>query len=361
MGPLNEKQEAEKLARLIEEEARALEKKINIMEICGTHTMAVSGFGIRGMLPENINLISGPGCPVCVTPVREIDTAIEISKKKNVIMATFGDMMRVPGTKTTLGQQRAKGEDIRVVYSPLDAVSLAEKNPQKEIVFIGIGFETTSPSIAAAVSEAKHGGVDNFFVLPWFKRIIPPMEALLKDNDINVHGFLAPGHVSAITGGKIYEGIAKKYKAPCVVAGFEALDILTAVLMICRQAVKGGGEMEIQYKRAVNYEGNKTAAAFLDEVFEPIDSEWRGLGMISKSGLSFSEQYSGFNAEKRYGVDVSYSKEPAGCRCGDVLKGLCRPDECPLFAKNCTPGAPVGACMVSSEGACAAYYKYNTI
>jgi hydrogenase expression/formation protein HypD len=359
MKPRSEAPQVKTLAGLIRSEAKKLKKTINIMEICGTHTMAISRHGLRPMLPDKINLISGPGCPVCVTPIAEIDRAIELAGIKNNIITTFGDMMRVPGTRSNLSGEKAKGRDIRIVYSAADALDIAKNNPDKNVIFIGIGFETTSPSVAIIVKQAKKERVNNFFVLAAFKTIIPPMEALLNNEDLNLDGFIAPGHASVIVGAKAYEYITNKYGVPCVISGFEAVDILQTILMIVKQAVSGEGKVEIQYTRAVNYDGNTIAQDVLKEVFEEVDSNWRGIGLIPGSGLDLNAGYVEFSALKKFKVDVKYSKEPAGCRCGDVLKGIAKPDECRLFAKKCTPENPVGACMVSSEGTCAAYFKFE--
>jgi len=356
---MNEKKSFEKLLKILYKESEKLEKPVNLMEVCGTHTMAISRFGIRSRLPEKIKLISGPGCPVCVTPITEVDKTIEISKQKNVIITTFGDMLKVPGTKSSLMNEKAKGRDIRVVYSPSDALLIAKENPDKKVVFIGIGFETTAPLIAYTMKEAKKQKIKNFYVLSFFKVIIPPMEALLNDKDLKLNGFICPGHVSAITGAKIYEPLVEKYKIPCVVIGFEAIDILTGILMLLKQMLLKKPAVEIQYKRVVKYEGNKYAQDVLKEVFTESDSVWRGIGLIPGSGLKLNENYSEFDAEKIFDIDVSFSKEPVGCKCGDVLKGIKIPTECPFFGKKCTPEKPVGACMVSSEGTCAAYYKYE--
>ena len=356
---LNEKQEAKKLIAAVSSRAKGLDRPVNIMEICGTHTMDISRYGLRKMLPQKINLISGPGCPVCVTPVGEIDKAIEIAKLPHVIITTFGDMMRVPGTRETFSMIKAKGADIRMVYSPEDSLEIALGSPHKSVVFMGIGFETTSPAVALTVKEAKKREIGNFYVIPAFKTVIPPMEALLSDKDLRLDGFIAPGHVSAIIGAKPYEYITGKYRVPCVITGFEALDILSGILMIVNQRIKGEGKTEIQYKRIVKYEGNPVANAVIKEVFMPVDSEWRGIGNIPKSGLVFSKEYEGFDAIKKFKPRTPYSREPAGCRCGEVLKGAIKPDMCPLFAVKCTPENPVGACMVSGEGTCAAYFKYE--
>jgi hydrogenase expression/formation protein HypD len=356
---LNEKKEVKKLVAAITSKTAAFKKPVNIMEICGTHTMDICRFGLRKMLPPQIRLISGPGCPVCVTPIAEIDRAIEIAKRPDVIVATFGDMMRVPGTKQTLSIVKSMGADVRIVYSPEESLEIACNNPDKSVVFIGIGFETTSPAIALTVLEAVQKGIKNFYVISAFKTVIPPMEALLSDEKLNLNGFIAPGHVSAIIGAKPYEMITKKYKIPCVITGFEALDILTGILMIVNQLLKNQGKTEIQYKRIVRYEGNGIAETVMKKVFKPVDSNWRGIGIIPKSGLGFSKTYERFDAIKKFRPQTPYSKEPAGCRCGEVLKGMIKPDMCRLFAGKCTPENPVGACMVSSEGSCSAYYKYE--
>lgn len=356
---MNEKQNIKKIIELIEIDSRKLKKKINIMEVCGTHTMAISRYGIRALLPQKIKLISGPGCPVCVTPISEVDKAIELSEIKDVIITTFGDMMKVPGTKSNLIKKKAQGCDIRVVYSPMDALDIAKKNRDKKIIFLGVGFETTAPLVASTVKQAKTENIKNFFVLPCFKVIIPPMDALLNDKDLNLDGFICPGHVSAITGAKIYKPIVEKYKIPCVIMGFEPMDILNGIHMIVRQIMNNEPRVEIQYKRAVKFEGNLNAQEILKEVFKETDSNWRGIGLIPGSGLTFSDNYAEFDVTEKFTFDISYSKEPSGCQCGEILKGKKIPFDCPLFGKKCTPENPAGACMVSFEGTCAAYYKYE--
>lgn len=356
---MSEKNDIKKILELIKKDSEKLGKNINIMEVCGTHTMSISRYGIRALLPKNIRLISGPGCPVCVTPISEVDRAIELSEKEDIIITTFGDMLKVPGTKSDLNRKKAEGRDIRIVYSPLDALELAKNNPDKNVVFIGIGFETTSPLIAATIIKAKTEKIKNFFVQPCFKVVIPAMIALLNDKELKLDGFICPGHVSTIIGAKSYESIVKEYRIPCVVMGFEAMDILSGIHMIIKQIITNDPKVEIQYKRAVKYDGNINAWTILKKVFKETDSNWRGIGMIPESGLTFSEEYSEFDATKKFKTDISYSKEPIGCRCGDVLKGKIIPFDCPLFGKKCTPANPAGACMVSSEGTCAAYYKYE--
>ena len=336
-----------------------LDRGTRFMEVCGTHTMSAARAGLRDLLPSSVGLLSGPGCPVCVTPPSFISKAIEYSKNDKVIIATFGDMMKVPSGGNSLEKQRGLGSDIRVVYSPLDALSAAEENRDKKVVFLGVGFETTAPAVAASVEEAKARGAGNFFVLCGHKTMPRAMAALVSDPGIQIDGFICPGHVSAVIGSRPYEFLAVEHKLPCVIAGFEPLDIIQAVYMLSSQVVKAEARVEIQYGRAVRSEGNKRALELLDRVFEPADSEWRGLGAIPLSGLKLREKYSDFNAEERIPVNAPDADEPAGCICGEILKGKSRPEECGLFGKACSPANPLGACMVSTEGACAARYRYG--
>jgi len=334
------------------------EKKINLMEVCGTHTVAIFRNGIRKMLPSNINLISGPGCPVCVTPISYIDEIIALSRKEDFIITTFGDMMRVPGSTSTLEKEKTDGADIRIVYSTLDALKIAQDNSSKEVVFMGVGFETTSPTIASAVINAQKDEINNFSVLSVAKIIPPATKALLEGKEVNIDGFICPGHVSAIIGSKPYNFITTQYKVPSVICGFEPLDILQSIYMLVKQIEDGRAEVEIQYERVVKPEGNKIALDKIDEVFKLVDSNWRGIGNIPLSGLEIKDKYEQFNARK-FEVEIEETKEPRGCRCGEVLRGVITPTECPLFREACTPENPQGACMVSTEGTCAAYYKYN--
>ena len=334
------------------------EKKINLMEVCGTHTVAIFRNGIRKMLPSNINLISGPGCPVCVTPISYIDEIIALSREEGFIITTFGDMMRVPGSTSTLEKEKTDGADIRIVYSTLDALKIAQDNSSKEVVFMGVGFETTSPTIASAVINAQKDEINNFSVLSVAKIIPPATKALLEGKEVNIDGFICPGHVSAIIGSKPYNFITTQYKVPSVICGFEPLDILQSIYMLVKQIEDGRAEVEIQYERVVKPEGNKIALDKIDEVFKLVDSNWRGIGNIPLSGLEIKDKYEQFNARK-FEVEIEETKEPRGCRCGEVLRGVITPTECPLFREACTPENPQGACMVSTEGTCAAYYKYN--
>lgn len=334
------------------------QKKINLMEVCGTHTVAIFRNGIRKMLPQNINLISGPGCPVCVTPIQYIDEIIAFSRKDNFIITTFGDMIRVPGSTSTLEKEKANGSDIRIVYSTLDALKIAYDNPFKNVVFMGVGFETTSPTIASAILKAEEEKIKNFFVLSVAKIMPPAMKSLLDAEEVNIDGFICPGHVSAIIGSKPYSFIASQYNIPCVISGFEPLDILQTIFMLVKQIEKNKAKVEIQYKRIVKPEGNKIALEKINRVFKIVDSEWRGIGKIPLSGLEIRDKYKQFNARK-FSISVKRPKEISGCRCGEVLRGVITPLECPLFKNICTPEDPKGACMVSTEGTCAAYYKYN--
>lgn len=335
------------------------QKGINIMEVCGTHTMAISRSGLRQLLPGEINLISGPGCPVCVTASSDIDHIIGIIKEYPVTLFTFGDMIRVPGTVSSLLDERSRGKDIRVCYSPMDALDFARKNPEKKVVFIAIGFETTAPLTAVLLRHAAQEDINNFYIFNTHKLVPPALEILLLDEEIKVDAFLCPGHVSAIIGSKPYDFIADKYRAPCVISGFEPVDILQSLDMIIKQYNTGNPQVEIQYDRVVKPDGNPAAVEAIYEIFEPADSDWRGVGTLPLTGLGLKSRYSKFNAAEIFPVDIPQSKEPPGCKCGDVLKGILKPFDCKLFATACTPEKPIGPCMVSSEGSCAAYYKYE--
>lgn len=332
---------------------------INIMEVCGTHTMSICRFGIKEMLPENINLISGPGCPVCVTPKSYIDKAVAFCRLPGVIVATFGDMMRVPGSYSSLAAERSQGRSAKVVYSVLDAVDIAEKYPDKKVIFLGIGFETTSPTVAASILYAKKRGIRNFFVYSGHKVILPAMRTLAEEKEVNIDGFLCPAHVSAIIGAGPYKIISDKYNIPCVITGFESLDIFQGILMLIEQIKSKKKKVENQYKRVVKGSGNKKALGLINDVFSLKDSEWRGLGIIPKSGMTLKKEYSMFDAEKMFAVSQPKIRPDKGCICGDILKGIKTPSDCRLFGIKCTPEKPIGACMVSSEGSCAAYYKYR--
>ncbi|HEX9022804.1 MAG TPA: hydrogenase formation protein HypD [Geobacteraceae bacterium] len=334
-------------------------KSMTFMEVCGTHTMAIYQYGIRSLLPAEVRLISGPGCPVCVTPNGYIDRAIAMCRLPGTIITTFGDMVRVPGSSSSLMEERARGADVRIVYSPLDAVALAEKNPDKRVVFLGVGFETTAPAIAGSILTAAARGVGNYLVLAAHKTIPFPMEVLSSDPELSIDGYICPAHVSAIIGAEAYRTLAEKRGVPCVVTGFEPADVMQGVEMLVRQVTEGRSCVEIQYGRVVKAGGNRKAQEVIAEVFSVCDAEWRGIGVIPGSGLEISAKYATYDAAKMVPVSVEEPREHKGCRCGEVLKGKSTPFDCPLFATACTPEAPVGACMVSSEGTCAAAYKYG--
>ncbi|PIU60939.1 MAG: hydrogenase formation protein HypD [Armatimonadetes bacterium CG07_land_8_20_14_0_80_40_9] len=329
------------------------------MEVCGTHTVAILRSGIKELLKGRVNMLSGPGCPVCVTATSDLDKTIALTKIDQVILTTFGDMLKVPGSFSSLQKERAEGYDIRIVYSCLDALKIAEENLDKTIIFLAIGFETTAPTIASSIISAHKEGLNNFFILSVHKLIPPAMKALLDMGEVNLDGFICPGHVSAIIGSLPYQFIAQDYKIPCVITGFEPLDVLQAMYMLLMQKKKGESKVEIQYSRGVPQQGNPKAMELMDEVFEVCDARWRGLGIIGSSGLKLKERYERFDAEKNFNIQVEESKEHPECRCGEILRGIIEPAQCKLFAKICTPEYPVGPCMVSSEGTCAAYYKWG--
>jgi len=344
----------------VSEKLKSISKKeIVLMEVCGGHTMAIHRFGLPSLLPSTIKLISGPGCPVCVSSQHFIDMAMAYSKVPGVIVTTYGDLIRVPGSTTSLEKERANGSDIRIIYSVLESLEIAKKNLGKSVIFLGIGFETTAPLTAAAILQAKRENIANFYVLSAHKVMPPVMKALVAEG-VKIDGFIAPGHVSAITGTAIYNELASECGLGVVVSGFEPVDMMQAILMLTIQIESGTPKVEIQYQRVVNTPGNKTAQRMLDEVFELRDDIWRGLGVIVKSGLKIRENLSSFDAEKHFNVGVPESTELKGCICGQILRGLKTPVDCGLFGKKCTPADPVGACMVSGEGTCATYYKYRS-
>ncbi len=343
----------------IRESAARLNRPVQLMEVCGTHTMAAFRTGLRSLLPATVRLLSGPGCPVCVTPNRFVDTAIELARQPNTMVATFGDMLRVPGTRASLETVRAQGGNVRVVYSALDALVWARAHPSVEVVFLGVGFETTAPGTAWAIQDAVKTA-PNFSVLCGHKTMPQAMAALLRSGEMRIDGFLCPGHVSVVIGADAYVPLAREFHVPCVVSGFEAEDMLEAIALLLKQVEEGRAQVEIQYRRAVSPSGNARAWEAICQVFEPCDAEWRGLGRIPGSGLGIASRHKSADAEARFAsVSVPPSVEPKGCLCGDVLRGVKQPPDCPLFDKVCTPSHPVGACMVSSEGTCAAYYRYG--
>lgn len=332
---------------------------VKVMEICGTHTMAIFRYGIRGLLPEGFSLVSGPGCPVCVTPQGYIDETIQLARHPDVMITTFGDMLRVPGTEGSLLQQKSAGSDVRVVYSPLDAVQLAAENPEKEVVFLGIGFETTAPVVGLTILEAAGRKLTNYSVFSAHKVVPPVMEALVADKELALQGFLCPGHVSAVIGSEPYAFLADAHGIPAVVAGFEPLDVLQGLLHIAEMITNKQAKVLNDYSRVVKTAGNAHALAVIDAVFTRETSMWRGLGLIEGSGLAIRPEYSRFDARRRFDLPRIDREVPTGCSCGDILKGKKTPLDCRLFRTVCTPEAPVGSCMVSTEGTCAAYYKYG--
>ena len=336
-----------------------LGRRVQIMEVCGTHTVSIFRNGIRAMLPENLRLVSGPGCPVCVTAQRHIDAAIELATRPDVIIATYGDMVRVPGRRGSLERQRAQGADVRVVNSTRTALRIARDNPQRVVVFLGVGFETTAPATAATVLEADRDDVANFSVLMCHKLVVPAMLALLSAGDVPLDGFLCPGHVSVIIGAGAYRPIVEQYGRPCVVAGFEPRSILTGLVYLARQFAERRAAMENAYAGVVSDAGNRTALALLERVFVPADAPWRELGTIPQSGLELAEPYRRFDAVQRFNLTLGEDEDHPACLCGQVIQGKAEPAECPLFGGECTPLDPVGPCMVSSEGTCAAWYKYH--
>jgi hydrogenase expression/formation protein HypD len=338
----------------------APDRPLHLMEVCGGHTHTIFRYGIKQMLPEEIELVHGPGCPVCVLPMGRVDDCVALAEHPEVIFTTFGDAIRVPGSKKSLLQARAEGADVRMVYSPLDALDLARQNPNKEVVFFGLGFETTMPSTALTVLQAEKEGVKNFSLFCNHITIIPTVKAILDSPDLQLDGFIGPGHVSMIIGTEPYQFIADDYHKPLVIAGFEPLDILQSVWMVLNQLAEGRHEIENQYQRIVPKEGNKTALDAVARVFELREFfEWRGLGSIDHSGVRVREEYAWFDAERKFSIPNLKIADPKACQCGEVLKGIIKPRECKVFGTSCTPETPLGALMVSSEGACAAYYAYG--
>ncbi len=358
MTPLSGSPDAARVARLASALAAVSHRDRTYMEVCGTHTMAVSRFGLRDLLPPGMRLVSGPGCPVCVTAVGDLDVVVALSRLPGVTIATFGDLVRVPSSHSSLARERAAGADVRVVYSPADAVELAAAAPERQFVLVGIGFETTAPTVAGALLLARERELANFSVLSLHKTMPGALRALLDSGESRIDGFILPGHVSVVTGSDCYRFLASEFGVGGVVAGFEADDVLEALLMLARQRQPA---IEIGYRRAVTAAGNRVAQGVIARVFEPCDAVWRGLGAIPGSGLRLSDEFRAYAAEERFAVDAGAPEEPAGCRCGEVLRGLIDPPDCPLFGRCCTPETPVGACMVSSEGSCAAHFRYRAI
>ncbi|MCD4745010.1 MAG: hydrogenase formation protein HypD, partial [Bacteroidales bacterium] len=350
MKYIDEYRDKNLVLQLTENIRRISTKNISLMEVCGGHTMSIHKFGIPALLPPTIKLHSGPGCPVCVSSNKFIDQSIAYSRLNNVIITTYGDLVRVPGSTSTLDKEKANGADIRIVYSILDALKIAKENKNKKVIFLGIGFETTAPGSAVGILNAAKQKISNFYLFSSHK-IMPPAMAALIDEGIKIDGYIAPGHVSTVTGSGIYKDIAEKFGLCCVISGFEPVDMLKSIFMLVKQFETNSPKVEIEYKRAVKPEGNIKAQKIMNEVFELRDDWWRGLGVLPESGLKIREKYSNFDAEKKIEVEVEPTIEDKGCICGDILKGLKNPKDCKLFDKACTPNNPVGACMVSNEGA----------
>ena len=345
--------------RLIERLHHRSTKPVRLMEFCGGHTVTIFKHGIRQLLPPTIEMLSGPGCPVCVTANADLDKAIALASLPEVIITTFGDMLKVPGSYSSLQQAKAEGGDIRIVYSAQDALDIARRNPSKSIVFIGIGFETTAPTIAASVLEATQEGIDNYYVLSLHKLCPPVIRALLDSGEVRLDGIVCPGHVSTIIGSNPYHFVPRDYGIACVISGFELLDVLLCIDMLVAQIESGESRVEIAYRRGVKPEGNQRAIEIMDLVFEPCQASWRGIGLIPESGLALRKEYQRFDAEQAFKIEPKPPREPEGCSCGDILRGVKTPLDCKLFRRVCDPEHPVGPCMVSSEGSCATYYHYG--
>ncbi|MDA8442200.1 MAG: hydrogenase formation protein HypD [Peptococcaceae bacterium] len=346
-------------AKLIADIKAMATEPFKLMEVCGSHTVAIAKSGIRELLPPNIRLVSGPGCPVCVTDNSDIDRFLSLAQQPGLIIATFGDMIRVPGTVTNLQNIRAGGADVRVVYSTLDALEIARQNPEKQVVFLGIGFETTIPTVAVSVEIAARENLSNYSVLAMHKLVPPVLEVLVMDPELGIDAFINPGHVCSVLGTEPFEFIAKQYGKPSVIAGFEPLDILQTIWMLLKQRTEGRSEVEIEYTRVVKTAGNPKAREYMDKYFTVVDARWRGIGVIPQSGLKLRPEYSQFDAEAKFTLPQPVETNIPGCQCGDILKGRLLPPDCALFGKACTPLQPIGPCMVSSEGSCAAFYRYR--
>jgi hydrogenase expression/formation protein HypD len=356
---ISEFRRSELAAGLISQVRHQSKTPVRFMEFCGSHTVTIFRYGIRQVLPQTIEMVSGPGCPICVTANADLDRAIALSQIPEVIITTFGDMLKVPGSNSSLQEAKADGADVRTVYSTMDALRIAEDNLNKSVVFLGIGFETTAPTIAASILEAEEKGIKNYYVLSLHKLCPPVIRALLDSGEVRLDGLICPGHVSAIIGSRPWEFIARDYGIPCVVSGFEPLDILQSIDMLVNQVENGKSEVEIAYRRGVRPEGNQQALRLMEQVFEPCPARWRGIGEVADSGLKLRRKYQRFDAELAFAITPPPTREPVGCLCGDILRGVKTPADCQLFGKACTPQYPVGPCMVSAEGSCSAYYLYG--
>lgn len=359
---IDEYRQSELARRLADQIAQLTTAPLKLMEVCGGHTHTIFKYGIEDLLPPNIEMIHGPGCPVCVIPLGRTDDSISLALQPGVIFTTFGDMMRVPGSSTNLFDAKAAGADVRMVYSPLDALKIAKKNPDRQVIFLALGFETTAPSTAMTIRQAAKDGVENFSVFCNHIMIVPALKAMLDSPDLKLDGFLGPGHVSTVIGTRCYDFVANDYGKPIVVSGFEPLDILQSAYMIVKQVVENRAEVENQYSRVVLRNGNVKALEVIFDVFEPRDYfEWRGLGSIPNSGMKLQKKYAAFDAELKFAVPGLKIADPKACQCGEILKGVKKPWECKVFGTACTPETPIGSCMVSSEGACAAYYNFGRL
>jgi hydrogenase expression/formation protein HypD len=356
---VNEYRDPELGKKLIERIRQRSHRPARLMEFCGGHTAAIFKYGLRQLLPPNIEMLSGPGCPVCVTSCADLDKAIALAQIPGVIVTSFGDMVRVPGSSSSLQVAKANGADVRIVYSTQDALAITRDNPDKSVVFIGIGFETTAPTVAASILQAEQEKIGNYYVLSLHKLCPPIVKSILDLGEIRVNGIICPGHVCAVTGSIPFQFIPDEYHIACAVSGFEPVDILLAVDMLVNQIETGQPKMEIAYRRGVKPEGNPQALKLMDRVFEPGDADWRGIGVVKASGLQLRTQYRRFDAADKFDIKTVTVPEPAGCLCGSILRGVSTPEDCPLFHIACTPENPVGPCMVSSEGSCATYYQYG--
>jgi len=345
--------------RLADRAAERVGGRVHLMEVCGTHSHAIARAGIRDLLGDAVRLVSGPGCPVCVTDAGQIDLCLDLAERPHTILATFGDMVRVPGSRGSLAEVRARGGRVKVVYSPLEALAAAQQAPDSEVVMVGVGFETTAPTIACLVREADRLGLRNLSLLSAHKTVPPALRALLAAEEVGLHGFLCPGHVSVVIGSNAYRSIANDYRTPCVVAGFEPADILLAIRMLLQQVAEGEAKVENAYRRAVAPEGNRHAVEAMYSVFAVGEASWRGIGVIPKSGLRLRDEWSAFDAMARFALTAPEVQDHPACHCGEVLRGARLPAECPAFGRACTPARPLGPCMVSSEGACAAEHRYR--
>jgi hydrogenase expression/formation protein HypD len=359
MRLIDEYRDVELGKRLIERIHHRSTKPIRLMEFCGGHTAAILKHGIRQLLPPTIEMLSGPGCPVCVTAGADLDKAIALARLPDIIITTFGDMLKVPGSYSSLQQVKAEGGDIRIVYSAQDALKIAQSNPSKSIVFLGIGFETTAPTISASILEAEREGIGNYYVLSLHKLCPPVIKALLDSGEVRLDGIVCPGHVSAIIGSQPYNFIPRDYGIACVVSGFEPLDILLCVVMLLEQIENGKPGVEIAYRRGVRPDGNQRALEIMTQVFEPCAANWRGIGTVPASGLRLRTEYRSFDADIAFPVEPDPPREPEGCICGEILRGIKKPLDCKLFRSACRPEHPVGPCMVSPEGSCSIYYQYG--